>query len=97
MFKPMEGEVAILYSSGVYKVADLFVRSGGELFAKYNSGFIRLYADGATSKAAVRIDTLQIDQELFKDKWAKLCVSSGKGRKTLDKDPYYIGSENESC
>ena len=72
LFKHLEGETAILVENGVYKQTDLFVRNGG-LFAKAGGGFVRLYADGSTSKAKCRIDALLYDGDLYRDRLGRLC------------------------
>ena len=52
LFKKTEDAFAILFSKGVYRQAPLYTK-GGELFAKYGSGFIRLYDKGTTSVPSV--------------------------------------------
>lgn len=54
-FKQVEGEAAILVNNGVFSQVDLYSRDG-YLYAKHGSGFVRLYADGSTSKAKLRLD-----------------------------------------
>lgn len=71
LFKHLEGQVAILVEGGVYKQAELFSRDG-YLYAKAGSGFVRLYADGSTTKAKCRIDALHFDKALFQDKFGRL-------------------------
>jgi hypothetical protein len=90
MFKIVDGETAILRQSGVYKEADLYTRNEGELYAKVPGGFIRLYADGATSKSNIMLDTLGLDSALYKDRFGKLCVADGKGRTALPNTPEYV-------
>ena len=84
MFKVLEGENAVLRVGGVYKEAKLAVRNDGELFASYGSGWVRLYADGKTSAGAkTALDALALDAPLHKDRFGRLCVTSGEGRKAL--------------
>lgn len=71
-FKPIEGEAAILIADGVFRQTDLYERNG-YLFAKYGSGFVRLAADGSTSKAKLRLETLSWDGALGADAMGRLC------------------------
>ena len=48
LFKPIEGSAVILYSHGVYRQTKAFER-GGELYAKWYGGYIRLMKTGWTS------------------------------------------------
>lgn len=90
MFKKLEGETAVLHSKGVYRVADLYERDG-KLFAGLTSTtFVRLYANGSTSKPATQIETLQLDGPLYKDRFGRLTTTGGDGRKPL------IESESET-
>lgn len=73
LFQELEGDVAILVSNGVYKQVPLYKRDG-YLFAKSGGGFVRLHADGATSQASVRIDTLSIEGALYKDPLGRLAI-----------------------
>jgi len=77
MFKQIEGDSAIIVEGGVYKHADLYTR-GDYLFAKTGGGFVRLYADGSTSKPKCRIDTLATPIPLFRDNFGRLCDGSVK-------------------
>lgn len=83
MFKHLEGQIAVLVEGGVYKQADVYAR-GGFVYAKSGAGFVRLYADGSTTKAKCRIDTLHFDGRLFKDKFGRLCDASVDGAAALD-------------
>lgn len=59
LFVESEGDVAILSENGVYKQVPVFTRNG-YMFAKLGAGFVRLNADGSTSKATARLDTLDL-------------------------------------
>jgi hypothetical protein len=83
MFKQLEGETAILKIGGVFKVADLYEREG-KLFAAAAGGYVRLYANGSTSKDKLGIDALALDAPLYVDQLGRLCVSFGEGRTLLD-------------
>ena len=82
MFKRLEGETAIVRLGGVYKVADLYERDG-KLFAATAGGYVRLNANGTTSKDKLAIDTLALDGPLYRDRFGRLCVSDGSGRTLL--------------
>ena len=49
-FKEIEGDAAIVVENGVYRQVPLFERDG-YIYAKIGSGFVRIMADGATTKA----------------------------------------------
>ena len=85
MFKQIEGENAIIVESGVFKQADLYVRDG-YLYAKTGGGFVRLYADGSTSKAKCRLDVLAFDKPLCVDKLGRLCDASVSGARSLGRE-----------
>lgn len=59
MFQEMEGDVAIVVQNGIYYQTPLY-RRGDFLYAKHGGGFVRLMADGATSKAKMRLDHLDV-------------------------------------
>ncbi len=82
LFQELEGETCILVSVGVYTECRVYVRSGDELFAKLGSGFIRLYADGATSRSKYRIDILTVDK-LYRGHFGKLFNQLAIGRVSL--------------
>lgn len=83
LFKELEGDVAILIENGVYKQVPLYTRNG-YLFAKIGSGFVRIMADGSTTKAKTRLDTLMTELPLLKDSMGRLCTSDVEGAKALD-------------
>jgi hypothetical protein len=61
-FTPVEGRV-LLRSSGVFREATLFRNDGGELFAKYGSGFIRLMVNKGTSAKAVSWSEIRCQED----------------------------------
>lgn len=83
LFQELEGDVAVIVSGGVFKQVPVFTRDG-YLFAATSGGFVRLMADGATSKAKTRIDVLSIEAPLFKDKFGRLAVEKVSGAKPID-------------
>ena len=78
LFKHMEGDSVVLVTNGVYKVADLYTRNG-YLFAAYAGGYIRLYANGSTSKDKCGIETLMFEKPLHADALGRLCDPSVTG------------------
>lgn len=82
-FKELEGEAAVLVQNGVYQQVPLFIRDG-YLYAKLGSGFIRLMADGSTTKAQTRLDFMSSDQPLRRDALGRLCTDAVKGATSLD-------------
>lgn len=72
MFKQREGDAAVVVENGVFRQTDVYSRSG-YLFAKVGPGFIRLYADGSTSKAKCRLDVLHVECRLQQDRFGRLC------------------------
>jgi hypothetical protein len=85
MFKQVEGENAIVVEGGVFKQADLYTRDG-YLYAKAAGGFVRLYADGSTSKAKCRLDVLTFDKPLCADKFGRLCDASVSDARSLERE-----------
>lgn len=84
MFKPLEGDIAILYSKGVYRQVPLFVRNDATLFAAVGKDrFVRLSATGSTSQADVKLDALVYDGPLFQDKLGRLAVKGGASYKPV--------------
>lgn len=78
-FQKVEGEAAILVENGVYKQVDVYIRNG-MLFAKAGGGFIRLMADGSTTKAKCRLDTLSWDDCLYRDALGRLYGQKIEGK-----------------
>ena len=85
MFQALEGDCAVIVEGGVYKQADLYARNGF-LFAKAGGGFVRLYADGSTSKPKCRIDTISTEKALFSDPLGRICDGSVNKAKPVEGD-----------
>jgi len=81
-FKHVEGESAVIVTSGIYKQVDVYMRNGA-LYAKDGGGFIRLYADGATTKARTRLETISWEGTLFKDRLGRLYGEAVEGGRPL--------------
>lgn len=59
LFSIIEGAQAIVMNKGVYRQCKLYER-GGEVYAGWGSGFIKLYGQGRTSLPNARL----LDHEL---------------------------------
>lgn len=82
MFKKLEGDRAMILQGGVFKECDLYSFNGG-LFAKASGGYIRLKADGTTSKEGVRLHHIEYDEPLFQDRFGRLSVECREGFKPV--------------
>lgn len=82
-FQEIEGEAAVLVENGVYRQVPLYTRDGF-LYAKTGAGFVRLMADGATTKAKMRLDYMSFEKPLFRDALGRLCTADVKGAKALE-------------
>lgn len=82
-FKHVEGEAAIIIENGVYKQVDLYTRDG-TLYAKTGGGFIKLMADGSTTKAKVRLEHLSFEGTLFRDRMGRLVAEDRPGAIPLE-------------
>lgn len=82
LFQEKEGDVAIVVENGVYKQVPVYVRDG-YIYAKVNGGFVRIMADGATTKAKMRVDNLLWEGELARDNLGRLCTPDAPGAKSL--------------
>lgn len=80
-FKQVEGEAAVLVENGVYKQCDLFTRDG-YLYAKVSGGFVRLMADGSTSKAKCSLNFMSSGAPLA-SRLGRLCVEGTVGATAL--------------
>ena len=80
-FKQVEGEAAVLVESGVYKQCDVFTRDG-YLYAKVGGGFVRLMADGSTSKARCSLNFMSFAGPLA-SRMGRLCVEGTVGATAL--------------
>lgn len=91
MFQLLEGESCVLRAKGVYKEAKLATRNGGELYASYGGGFVRLNADGSTSVgSSATLDTLSLVSDLHRDRFGRLALGTAADRKPLDVPPAYL-------
>lgn len=71
MFTEIIGAQVLLKQGGVFKPANLY-EFGGALFAAAAGGYVRLYADGSTSKDKLNFGELHYDGPLTKDRFGRL-------------------------
>jgi len=83
-FQHLEGHAAIIVENGVFKQTDLYSRDN-RLFAKSGSGFIRLMADGSTTKAKARLELLSIETPLYKSALGHLLLGNEANARPLEK------------
>ena len=81
-FQRCEGSACVLVSNGVYKQVDVYVRDGF-LYAATAGGFVRLRADGSTSKAKMRLEFIDFDEDLCEDRLGRLCQKHVRGAVAL--------------
>ncbi len=84
-FQEIEGEAAVLVNNGVYQQVPLFTRDG-YLYAKVGGGFVRLLADGSTTKAKTRLDFMSWTGPLCRDALGRLCTKDVPAAKALGAD-----------
>lgn len=82
MFKHLDGDVAVIRIGGIFKTADLYEWRGG-LYAKFGGGYVRLNANGSTTKDGLSIEMLATDEPLYKDRFGRLEIVEGDGSKRV--------------
>lgn len=82
MFKQLEGDTAVIKHGGIYKKADLYEWKG-DLFLSFGGGYIRVYADGKTTKDGVFVEHMETDAPLYKDRFGRISFDSRDGYKPL--------------
>ena len=75
LFREVDNEVAIIVDRGVYRQVALYTRDG-YLYAKAHGGFVKLYADGATTRPNCRLETITFDGMLCRDPLGRLCTDA---------------------
>ena len=80
-FKQAEGEAAVLVERGLYRQVDVYTRDG-YLYAKLSGGFVRLMADGSTTRPGVSLDFLSYSGPLAQ-RLGRLCESGTAGSREL--------------
>ena len=76
MFRSVEGDSVTLVQNGVFKVCDLCERKG-MVFARVSGGYVRLYANGTTSKDKLYVDTIWSAEDFYRDKLGRLSLRPG--------------------
>jgi hypothetical protein len=84
-FKPIEGEAAVLVHNGMYKQCELYERDN-YLYAKIGNGFVRLFHDGSTTKAKMRLEHMTWTGQLYRDSLGRLAAKNAPGLRCLDAD-----------
>lgn len=74
-FKKVEGDAAVLQAGGVFKQVDLYTRDG-YVFAAYGGGFIRIMADGSTSKSGVSLDFMSWGGSALGQRLGRLAIQA---------------------
>lgn len=82
MSKKLEGDTAIIRQGGVFKPADLYEWQGN-LFAKAGGGYVRVLANGTTSKDGLEMVHVATDVQLYVGKFDRIAVEAGPGRKKI--------------
>lgn len=75
IFIEQEGDTVILVQKGVFRQAALF-RCGLGIFAKYGSGFVRLYERNGTSSPNVKWDHLSSETPYVFDKFGRMIAEA---------------------
>lgn len=82
-FQEIEGDAAVLVENGVYKQVPLFSRDG-YIYARIGGGYVRLMADGSTTKAKMRLDFMTFNGTICRDPLGRLCTTAVKGAVLLE-------------
>lgn len=72
LFSIIEGDTAIVRNAGVFKQVPIYARDGYLYAGISSNAFVRLYCDGSTSKANLRLDHLDTTQQLYRDSFGRL-------------------------
>lgn len=83
-FKKVEGEGAVVVERGIFKQVELYTRDGF-LYAKAAGGFVKIMADGSTSKLGgnLKLDFMTWNGKLAKSKYGYLCSPEVEGARPL--------------
>jgi len=83
LFQKVEGATAILSQNGIYRQVNVYTRDH-YVYAELGTGFIKLMADGSTTKARCRLDMIVHDDPLYVDSLGRLVTSNTcRGAKAL--------------
>lgn len=83
---------AILLVSGIYREADVFAGPDDSLFANFGNGYLRLYVNGSTSKASVRIHQIYTMRPLYKTSFGYL-THANKGKVVAELPDFVVRLE----
>lgn len=81
-FLPLEGDAAVLIDRGLYRQVPLATRDG-YLYAKLAGGYVRLMADGSTTRPGVSLDFMSYSGPLAQ-RLGRLCTPEVEGAKRLE-------------
>jgi hypothetical protein len=84
MFKPLNGDNAVLRQNGVFRVAPLYIDRTGRLFAKHGTGFVALKATADTSVVGLLVEEIDTEAQLFVSPVGNLFAGDGPNRRALD-------------
>lgn len=82
MFQKLEGDTVLLRQGGVFKPSELYTFQDG-IYARLGSGYVRLRADGTTSKDGIYFTHIEYDGPLFQDKFGRLSIKNQPKSKKL--------------
>lgn len=86
LFTPLEGDTAIIQSGGVFKQLPLYSRNGFLFVGLSSTSFIRLKADGSTSKPNTALVHIETEFHLYQDKIGRLGTNKMPDAKKLIPD-----------
>lgn len=78
MFKKLEGDIAVIKKGGVWKPAEVY-EFRDDLYVKANGGYVRVYYDGTTSVAGLRLELLHTEISLYSDRFGRVSVVEREG------------------
>jgi hypothetical protein len=95
-FKEVEGEACVIVENGVFKQVPIYLRDG-YLYAKTNGGFVRLMADGSTSRAKQRLEFMSWNGNLARDPFGRLRTLDVPKAKALEpiRQQALLGADQE--
>lgn len=79
MFTCFNHDVALIGSGGVFRTAPLFTGPDSGLYIGLGSGFVRVRADGSTSKDKLTVYRIETSSPLYHDRHRRLTVAKEPG------------------
>lgn len=95
LFQKVEGEVVIIHDRGTFKQLDVYAWNGF-LFAKLGAGYVRLNADGSTSKPTATIRQLTWTGALNADTFGRLALPDTQGTRTVSDTTKLLGGPSNA-